>query len=136
MSASADNLLVGEIEHVHCRLVDKFEGAIWTGEDDSDVKIADERAETLCAFAEGLGGAMLLGEIGERDENVGDFAGGAELGKDVDEGPNDFLGVELAPADYAVVDGLAGGNNGGNQAFGIGENGAVVAKRLKVEVDE
>ncbi len=67
---------------------------------------------------------------------VGDFTGGVELGNDIDEGPNNLLGGEVAPADNVIVNGLAGGNDSGNQAFGIGKNGAVVAKRLEVEVDE
>src|SRR5229473_267681 len=74
LSGAADDLLAGEIEHVDGRLVDEFEGGIGTGEDNPDVKITDECAEALFAFAQGFGGAALLREIGEGDEDVGDFA--------------------------------------------------------------
>jgi hypothetical protein len=136
MSFAADNLLAGDIEHVEGCLIGEFEGSIGTGEDDPDVKIADEGAEALFAFAKGFGGAALLGEVGEGNEYVRDFAGRIELGNGVEKGPDGLLGVEVAPADYTIVNGAAGGDDRGDQAFGIGEDGAILAKRLEVEVDQ
>src|SRR5580704_4324875 len=136
MSFAADNLLAGDIEHVEGCLIGEFEGSIGTGEDDPDVKIADEGAEALFAFAKGFGGAALLGEVGEGNEYVRDFAGRIELGNGVEKGPDGLLGVEVAPADYTIVNGAAGGHDRGDQAFGIGEDGAILAKRLEVEVDQ
>ena len=57
------------------------------------MNISDEGAEALFAFAEGFGGAALLGEVGEGDENVGDFARGIELRNGVEEGPDRHLGL-------------------------------------------
>ena len=58
------------------------------------------------------------------------------MGDGVEEGPDRFLGMQVAPADDQIVDGAAGSDDRGDQTFGIGENGAVLAKRLEMEIDE
>src|SRR5260221_2188914 len=91
---AADDLLARDVEHIKRGLICEFKGAIGPSEDDPGVKIADKCAETLFAFAEGFDGAMLLGEIGEREEDIGDFTGGDELGDDIEQGAIDLLGRE------------------------------------------
>jgi hypothetical protein len=126
--------IFGESEHVQKGGVDVLEGAVGTMKGDGDVNVADEGAKTFFAFAESFGGATLFGEIGEGDNDAIEFAGRIEFGDSVEEGPDGIGAVGKAPADELTAKRAAGSDDGRDRTEGIGNDGAVLAKRDDAEV--
>ncbi len=101
-----------ETKHFEGGLIGEFDFAVGAVEDNGDVEIANESAETLFAFAEGIQGFALFGDVGERGEDASDVVGGIEFRNGVEKGPEDFIGVRKAPGQDAAANRSAGGEDG------------------------
>src|SRR5271165_3729486 len=100
---------------------------------DRELDVADEGAEAFFAFADGLGGTALFGDIGDRDDDLGDFTGSGEFGDGIHQGPDNIGGVLGAYAAHQAANGLFGCQHAWNRALFTWQLGAVLAKNRQAE---
>ena len=132
-NVAANRREVGNPEHFEGGLIGEFDFALRAVEDNGDVDVADQSAETLFAFPKSIESLALLGEIGDGDDNAGNFACGVKFWDGVQERPSDARRVPAAHADHLAANGLFGGQDDGN-GTGLGlQFGAVLAKSKEAE---
>ncbi len=124
---------IGNSKHVESGLIGELDFAVRTVEYNTDVEVADEGAETLFAFAEGVESFALFGDVGERGEDASEIPGGIKFRNGVEEGPRNFIPVRKAPSKDLVANRLSGGNDSGGGAGGFAEGGTVFEERLKTK---
>jgi len=131
---TANGIHFGNTEHVEGGLIGECHFALRAAHDNTNVDVTDQGAETLFAFPKGLESPALLGEIGDGDDNAGNFACGIKFWDGVQERPSDGRRAPAAHADHLALNGLFGGQDDGNGP-GLGlQLGAVLAKSKQAEV--
>src|SRR5208283_5318430 len=122
-----------ESKHIHGGPIGELQLGLRIEGDQADVEVADESAETLFAFPESVEGLALLGEIGDGNDNAGDFACGVKFRDGVQKGPSNARRGAAAHADNLAANRLFGGQDDGN-GTGLGRQlGAVLAKSEETE---
>src|SRR5215471_1600483 len=129
-----EGLLQRYAAHFQSSFIGELDGGVRIVQDDGNMKVADQSAEALFAFAQGFIGTALLGEVGQRNENVGDSTEGIELRNGVQECPDHFLGLRIAPSDYKIVEGTARTDHCRDQALRTGKNRAIFAKNFQAKI--
>src|SRR5208282_824257 len=123
-----------ESKHIHGGPIGELQLGLRIEGDQADVEVADESAETLFAFPESVEGLALLGEIGDGNDNAGDFACGVKFRDGVQKGPSNARRGAAAHADNLAANRLFGGQDDGN-GTGLGRQlGAVLAKSEETEI--
>src|SRR5271157_199196 len=115
-----DDFPFGDANKGKCGLISEFDFAVGAVEDNGNVEVADESAETLLAFAESIESFALFGDVGKRGEDTSEIARGIELRNGVEEGPENFIGVRKTPGKDLAPNRLAGGNDRGGGTGGLG----------------
>jgi len=133
MGKFADGSAFGDAENAVSGGIGKFDATIRLAEDDSDMKITDECAEAFFTFAESFGSATLFRQIGNGNDDTGNFSGGIKFGDSVKEGPNNLGGTGRAHTDDLAAKGPLGGKDPGNGAVWRQKLGAIFTKNGEAE---
>jgi len=127
-------LFEGSAKHVQSGLIGKLNGGVRIVEDDADVKIADEGAETLFAFAQSIDGATLLSEVGKGGNHADKITFGIEARHGTAENPKRVLGVGVAKADVDSLHGGVGAQNTDYRPLVLRHLAAIFGERDDAEI--
>src|SRR3974390_329297 len=130
----ADGIGLGEADHIDRGVIYEFDASVGLVENHGDVEVTDESAKTLFAFAKGVEGAALFGEIGERDNHAREFAGGGKFGDGVEQGPDGVGTAGNPPADETIALRQLGGDGGWDRTEMIGDGSTVFVDGNEIEI--
>jgi len=132
-NVAANRREVGNPEHFEGGLIGEFDFAIRGVQDNANVEIADQSAETLFAFPESIESFALLGDVGSRSEDTCEIPCGVEFRNHIRKSPKNLIGVGKMPTEHLAIEGPSGGDNGEERSGSIWNGSAVLLQRLHAD---